>query len=43
MEKPRFRLLWNRVYMIEKPMLVMCWPDVDVLMFYIDGSFRRSC
>ena len=44
--EPRFRRFWKSLglggfgieYMIEKPMLVMCWPDVDVLVFCINGS-----
>ena len=38
LENPRFRWLWNRVYKIEKHVFIMCWPDVDVLVFCIDGS-----
>ena len=44
--EPRFRRFWKSLglggsrveYIIEKPMLVTCWPDVDVLVFCIDGS-----
>ena len=44
--EPRFRRFWKSLglggsgieYMIEKPMLVMCWTDVDVLVFSIGGS-----
>ena len=44
--EPRFTRLWKSLglggsgieYMIENMCLVMCWPDVDVLVFCIDGS-----
>ena len=44
--KPRFRRFWksqglgsSRVeYIIEKHVFSMCWSDVDILVFCIDGS-----
>ena len=44
--EPRFKRFWKSqglggsgiAYMIENMCLIMCWPNVDVLVFCINGS-----
>ena len=48
--KPRFRRFWKSLGLsdsrysirLKSMCLVMCWPDVDVLVFCIDGSSSKS-